>query len=412
MQNTVIIITDRFPYGKSESFLETELMYYDKFDRVIIFPTFCGSKKREFKLPNLQIARPESAFFQNKIYARLIACFKAIFTSFFWNEIMILIKSRKFNIKRVIQLTSFLSKAKAIYAHIDKWLEKDNSDVSNYVFYSYWMSHQALGAIWLAQKYPNNRTITRCHGFDLYERKDNNWYLPMRCYIAKYINQICCISENGKQKLIYECLEIEEKIKVLRLGTDDFGLGPADCLRSSLKIVSCSWLAPLKRIGRVFDALELMEDQSISWSHYGDGKQYKEMRLRAAAIAKKNIYIELKGAVSNSQILSDYSKIPYDVFVNVSDTEGIPVSIMEAISFGIPVIATDVGGTSEIVIDGHNGFLLHKDFHNNDLADLFLRIAHMPRTQYESMRRNARAVWQEKCNADVNFRSFVNSISM
>ena len=36
---------------------------------------------------------------------------------------------------------------------------------------------------------------------------------------------------------------------------------------------------------------------------------------------------------------------PYHVFLNVSSSEGVPVSIIEAMSFGIPCIATNVGGT-------------------------------------------------------------------
>lgn len=46
-----------------------------------------------------------------------------------------------------------------------------------------------------------------------------------------------------------------------------------------------------------------------------------------------------------------YSEHPVDVFINLSTNEGVPVSIMEAISFDIPIVATDVGGTSEIVTD-------------------------------------------------------------
>ncbi|MFR4320263.1 MAG: glycosyltransferase [Blautia massiliensis (ex Durand et al. 2017)] len=44
--------------------------------------------------------------------------------------------------------------------------------------------------------------------------------------------------------------------------------------------------------------------------------------------------------------------------MNVSSSEGIPVSIMEATSFGIPGIATDAGGTKEIIRDKENGVLL------------------------------------------------------
>jgi len=47
--------------------------------------------------------------------------------------------------------------------------------------------------------------------------------------------------------------------------------------------------------------------------------------------------------------------------MNLSETEGIPVSIMEAQSAGVPILATNLGGTSEIV-NNENGFLVEKDF--------------------------------------------------
>ena len=76
----------------------------------------------------------------------------------------------------------------------------------------------------------------------------------------------------------------------------------------------------------------------------------------------ENIKIDFRGNVKNSDLLEVYKNNQFDLFLNVSLSEGIPVSIMEALSFGIPCIATDVGGTKEIVIDGYNGWLLKKDF--------------------------------------------------
>lgn len=47
-----------------------------------------------------------------------------------------------------------------------------------------------------------------------------------------------------------------------------------------------------------------------------------------------------------------------DIFVNPSYAEGLPTSVLEAGSVGVPIIATDVGGTREIIDDGKNGFLI------------------------------------------------------
>ena len=47
-----------------------------------------------------------------------------------------------------------------------------------------------------------------------------------------------------------------------------------------------------------------------------------------------------------------------DLFVLPSLSESLPVSIIEAMSFGIPVVATDVGGVPEIVADGETGYII------------------------------------------------------
>ena len=62
-----------------------------------------------------------------------------------------------------------------------------------------------------------------------------------------------------------------------------------------------------------------------------------------------NIEVEFKGFVINEKILNFYESNPIDLFLNLSSEEGIPVSLMEAISYGIPVVAIDVFGNPELV---------------------------------------------------------------
>ena len=64
-----------------------------------------------------------------------------------------------------------------------------------------------------------------------------------------------------------------------------------------------------------------------------------------------DIDLHLFGHLDNNEIFNMYKNNSYDYFITLSESEGLPVSIMEAISCGIPVIATAVGGITEIVIN-------------------------------------------------------------
>jgi glycosyltransferase involved in cell wall biosynthesis len=73
------------------------------------------------------------------------------------------------------------------------------------------------------------------------------------------------------------------------------------------------------------------------------------------------------GQVAHEDVLKWFEENSADVFVNVSSSEGLPVSIMEAFSYGIPAIATAVGGMPEIVTEDC-GVLLEPDFKPEELA--------------------------------------------
>ncbi|WP_347000298.1 glycosyltransferase, partial [Bacteroides cellulosilyticus] len=123
----------------------------------------------------------------------------------------------------------------------------------------------------------------------------------------------------------------------------------------------------------------------------------------------KNINYVLTGQVSNAKILDFYRNNHVDLFINVSSSEGIPVSIMEAISFGIPVVATNVGGTNEIVVDGEDGFLLGKDFELKELSSLISYLIDNP-IKLENLRHGARNLWSSLYSCSSNYLSFYNSI--
>ena len=123
-----------------------------------------------------------------------------------------------------------------------------------------------------------------------------------------------------------------------------------------------------------------------------------------------NIKYDFKGYIQNSELLAYCKSNPFHLFVNVSESEGVPVSIMEALSFGTPVAATAVGGTPEIVFHGKNGFLLPVNTTPVEIAKVFRKFYTMSNDEYNAFRNNARKTWSIMCNSDEVYPIFYESL--
>ena len=85
----------------------------------------------------------------------------------------------------------------------------------------------------------------------------------------------------------------------------------------------------------------------------GEGRDFELFKQQTAALDN----IALVGLVDN---VGDYLKA-FDIFLFPSRHEGLGSILLDALDFGLPVIATDVGGISEIIENGVNGFLVKPD---------------------------------------------------
>jgi colanic acid/amylovoran biosynthesis glycosyltransferase len=192
-----------------------------------------------------------------------------------------------------------------------------------------------------------------------------------------------------------------------RLGVDYKGRNPDPADYEPINVVSCSNLIGLKRVHLIIEALSLVTDINVKWIHFGDGHLLDEIKENAAKLAP-NIEVDLKGRVSNKEVLEFYRTNPIDLFINVSETEGVPVSIMEALSFGIPCFATDVGGTAEI-LEEIGGKLVSKEFEIDELSKYIVEIR--DRAQSKDLRNGAFSLWKKKCVAKENYENLHKTFS-
>lgn len=167
----------------------------------------------------------------------------------------------------------------------------------------------------------------------------------------------------------------------------------------AFRIVSCSAFQAYKRVDLIIDILSKLKE-NVEWVHFGDG-ELKEEILRAVVNLPPNIKFTWMGFKDNDFIMQYYKNNFVDLFVNVSSTEGIPVSIMEAISFGIPAVATNVGGVSEIV-NSQTGFLIEKFFDSFEVANIISSYLNSSIEIKNKIRMKAKLFWEENYNAKIN----------
>lgn len=120
---------------------------------------------------------------------------------------------------------------------------------------------------------------------------------------------------------------------------------------------------------------------------------------------RANVRVCLKGRLTNDEVHQYYSKKNIDMFINVSASEGLPVSIMEAMSYGVPALATDVGGNSEIVTN-ETGYLVKADISSEELAEFFEKLT-LNVNQVTEKKENAYRMWENQYQVNKNVERLV-----
>ena len=85
--------------------------------------------------------------------------------------------------------------------------------------------------------------------------------------------------------------------------------------------------------------------------------------------------------------------------------------MMEAMSYGIPVIGTNVAGVSEIIEHKNNGWLLQADPTTEEIAKAISYFYHLKPDDYNTYRQYAYDTWKTKYDAEINYPAFINDFS-
>lgn len=365
----LFLITYDYPYGTGEPFLEVEIKYLsESFDQIYILSTSQNITLTRNVPENVKVIKCDRRYHPVKCVLYSLCKF---FSIEFLCECFV---TRSIDcVPSWIQLLKGCFRTWCIKKRIDIAVKKNKIDSYNSIAYSYWLAEGAYFIAKNSEKWALG--ISRAHG---YEVRDYESFFPFRTIINEKLNTIYFISEytkNEYERIISNyrkksCQQAERM--VIHLGVQQPTVkSKKECKNTSFLLVSVSSIYPLKRLDLIVDILEKYSgEKTIKWVHFGWGslgklvKQQCENKLNK----KKNIEYTFVGQVSNQEILSFYENNSVSLFINTSDNEGVPVSIMEAMSFGIPCIARNVGGNAEIVKDSVTGYLVDKFADASEIA--------------------------------------------
>ena len=402
----ILLLTNYFPYNQGENFIEAELDYIPSDINVTIIPT---------RLHNLESLRKLSSnrFSVNNIFAKkkylyyFLAVIKSIFLKEFYEELFEIKKREKISVSVIKRVIGYFSRSIYTCELLSKEYHKEFKS-GNLTIYSYWFLESSLAAAYLNKKF-GCKVYCRAHGVDVWDGASVYGIAPAREFVLKHITELYVCSKAGAKFIADKYSMYSKKIKHGYLGTIDYGYKVIMEKNPRFKVVSCSRMVPIKRIDLLVDALLLLKKYSIEWIHFGDGPEFEKIKSKCNQF-DSNISVNLMGNVSHNTVMEYYKNNHVDLFVNTSSTEGVPVSIMEAISFGIPIIATDVGGTNEIVCS-QTGVLVEKDISANLLAQEIEKVITMDLRKYSIWRNSAREYWCNNFSAKTNYEEFYAKIT-
>jgi N-acetyl sugar amidotransferase len=280
-----------------------------------------------------------------------------------------IIKSRKHILKLNIHKLNASRLLRIFY--ISDCINDLTSIRKNDLFYTFWFDDWASSLALLKKQNKINNFFSLAHGFDLYEERTAvTNRIAFRWFQLKHAQAVYSVSKTGATYLKLKYPHYAEKIKISYLQTSFSGKNIA--IQNPIHLLTCANFSKVKRIELILEILQKFT-QPVVWYYIGNynanSNYWKSFLSKIQDIKNQNKLVEIKiiGELTNEQVFNFYTKTPLSALISVSESEGLPVSMMEALSFGVPIIATAVGGCPEIV-NSKTGMLIPKNFNAKNVA--------------------------------------------
>lgn len=209
------------------------------------------------------------------------------------------------------------------------------------------------------------KIIFTAHGFVFNEplkKTKKLFFVFLEKFANLFSDKIITVSDFDRNSAVKEKIAKPEKLVTIHNGVEP-ATSEISCLtRSEFNlspdaevVLTVANFYPVKGLKYLIRAAKLVCEKKpeVSFLIFGDGQLRPEIEQQI-----KNLNLEKKVILAGFQ-KNIFSIFPIaDIFVMSSLKEGLPYAVLEAQAFGLPVVATNVGGLPEIIADRQTGFLV------------------------------------------------------
>ncbi len=230
------------------------------------------------------------------------------------------------------------------------------------VVHLHWAIPNGLGAIFL-KKFYGIPYITTVYGEEIHLSKRYHMLSGLR-WLVNNSSKIITISNATKDFCLASGLD-GEKMEVIPFGVDTDFFRPLDVYKDEniFQILSVGYLIERKGFEYLIRAMPhvLTEHENARLKIVGSGPLESKLKSLIYELDLGD-QVEIVKNVSDENLLMMYNSADLFVLPSIVDsqgnTEGLGVVLLEAMACGVPVIGSDVGGISDIILDGETGLIL------------------------------------------------------
>ena len=250
----------------------------------------------------------------------------------------------------------------------------------------------------------------RCHNY-----LNRNLYILYELFLGGLDSLKVLVSESEKNYAFESNIYLGRKYKVIHNGVKNMPRKNykqnKNLINKSLKSKKVTVISVCRFViqKNIIDTLKIAEKiKSIDFHIIGDGPLWKEIKNIIAKRKIKNVYL-----LGEKQDVFRYL-YSADIFLSTSLYEGLPISILEAMSVGLPILASNVVGNCDTIENGKSGFLY--ELENIDMAVYYLKKLYRSKILREKLGNSAfnrqRSIFSKKSMVKEYMQIYKNQINL